>query len=110
MNKRLIILFLLLFGSVSALAQTEQKSAPVKWELYRVSVKKVSVLLPKMPVLISNENSCSQIKTDKYAVYADDVIYGLNIYSKRNEEILENCPSKVKFDENSFLSRINEVK
>ncbi len=110
MNKRFIIIFLILLGSLSTFAQLEQNSAPVKWELYRVSAKNVSLLLPKMPVLISSSNNCLQLEIDKYAVYANDVIHGLNIYSKSNKKIPDYCSIKRQFDEDSFRYRVNEIK
>ena len=110
MKKLLIIISLIIFCSLSIFSQTEQYSATVNWELYRVSDKKVSLLLPKMPVLISESNICTQTNTDKYAVYADDVIYGLNINSKLDEKVPDFCPQKREFDENSFKFRISELK
>lgn len=109
MNKHFITIFLILFGSVSTFAQFEQYSAPVKWELYRVSPKKVSILLPKMPVVTSSNLICSQLETQNYLVFAENVVYGLNIYSKLNEKVPDFCLTKSNFDENSFKTRINEL-
>ena len=116
MNKRLIIIFLILFGSVatfaqavSTAAQLEKYSAPVKWELYRVSPKKVSLLFPKIPVVNSSLLICSQLETQSYFVYADNVVYGLSIYSKLDEKVPESCPEKNGFDEKSFKSRVTEL-
>ncbi len=110
MNKCFILIFIILFGSVSVFSQTKQQGSPVKWELYSVSSKKVSVLLPKMPVRISKEDICFQLRTDTYAVYADDVIFGLSIYSKMSENIPKSCSRKRKFDAESFQFRLNELK
>lgn len=110
MNKLFISIILIVSVALSVFGQNEQYSAPINWELYRVSDKKVSLLLPKLPVLISESNICTQIQTDKYAVYADDVVYGLNISSKLDEEVPDFCSPKKEFDENSFKFRVNEVK
>lgn len=110
MKKLFIIIYFILIGSLSIFAQTEQYSAKINWEYYRISEKKVSLLLPKLPVLISESNICIQTQIDKYAVYADDVVYGLNIISKLNEKVPGFCPAKREFSEKSFNLRMDEVK
>jgi ubiquitin len=110
MNKLFITIILIAFGTLSIFSQYEQYSAPINWELYRVSDKKVSLLLPKLPVLISESNICTQTQTYKYAVYADDVVYGLNINLKINAKVPDFCSPKKEFDKNSFRFRVNEVK
>jgi TonB family protein len=94
----------------SILAQSTAKSAPVKWENYRVNERDISLLLPKMPVKTKEQNICSQQIIEKYAVYAEGAVYGLSIVSKLNENIPFFCPEPRKFDEKSFQHRIDEVK
>lgn len=115
MLKQLLFLLLVLIYSVSAFAQTEKYTAPVKWERYKVSDKNVSVLLPKLPVLIRRSNACLQQETNQYAVYADETIYGLTITAKTNEEIPFYCRQKGFYQKGFFVedwfeNRLNEIK
>jgi Gram-negative bacterial TonB protein C-terminal len=108
---RLISFSLLIcFAALSAFAQMEKYTVPVKWERYKVSDKKVSVLLPKLPSLIENWNPCSEVKTKEYAVYTDQTVYGFTIASKSKDTAPFVCPQKQKFDEKSFQARLNTVK
>lgn len=108
--RNLFLLGLFIFIGSSVFAQTASKSAPVKWETYNIKEKSISLLLPKMPVKIKQQNICTQQTVDKFAVYADGAVYGLNIVSKLNENIPSFCPAPQKFGDNSFKIRIDELK
>lgn len=102
MLKRLsIIALFFLFGSGAA-AQTEQRGASVNWERYRIGGRNISVLLPKLPVLIQSSNVCLEREKDSYAAYADNAVYGLNVIYKSNRAAPRGCRDKKKFDKNSF--------
>ncbi len=62
MSKQIFILLVIFVSSICAFAQTENYNAPVKWERYKVSDKEFSILLPKMPTLISYSNVCGQVE------------------------------------------------
>ncbi|MDQ3062795.1 MAG: energy transducer TonB [Acidobacteriota bacterium] len=115
MLKQILILLIICFSSFCVLAQTEKYTAPVKWERYKVGDKDVSVLLPKLPGLIRRSNACLQQETNQYAVYADEIIYGLTITSKSNIEIPSYCRrngfyQKGFFVEDWFEDRLKEIK
>ncbi len=110
MLKQTSIFLFIIFTSVCVFGQTENYTAPVKWEKYKVSDREVSVLFPKLPTLISRSNICSQEETSKYTVYAEGVVYGLNIIAKSKQEILNYCPNKKKFDKQNFQDRLKELK
>lgn len=110
MFKRISILILICFANLQAFTQTAKYTAPVKWERYKVSNHEVSVLLPKLPVLVEEFNSCNEQKTDQYAVYADQTVYGFNIVSKRKEKTPEYCTEKKEFSEKSFANRLAAIK
>ena len=92
------------------MAQTEKYAVPIKWERYKVSDKNVSVLFPKLPILIQSSNVCIEQETNKYAAYAEDVVYGLNIIYKSKKDVPNYCQEKRKFDKDSFEGGIKEIK
>ena len=110
MLKKFSIFLFIFFTSVCAFAQTKNYNAPVKWERYKVSEREVSILFPKLPTLTNRSDICGQEATNKYAVYAEDVVYGLNITFKTKQEIPNYCTNKRKFDKQNFDDRLKEIK
>ena len=110
MFKQILILLVICFLCLCASAQTEKYTAPVKWERYIVGEQDVSVLFPKLPVLIQKSDVCIEQETNKYAAYAEDVVYGLNIVYKSKQNAPDYCSQKRKFNETSFKSGVREVK
>lgn len=110
MLKQISIFLFIIFISVFAFAQTENYNAPVKWERYKVSDREVSVLFPKLPTLTSYSNICSQEETNKYTVYGENVVYGLNIIVKSKQKTPNYCTNKKKFDKQNFDDRLNQIK
>ncbi len=111
MSKQISILLLIFVTSVCAFAQTEKYDAPVNWERYKVSDKEVSILLPKMPTLISGFDVCSQVESGRYTVFAENVVYGLNITAKLNGKPPSFCENIKRFDEKRFADqRLKELK
>lgn len=104
-----IFIFLLIFGSGS-FAQTINNSAPINWERYAVSAGEVSLLLPKMPVMLYSSEICYEVETRSYYVYADEVVYSLIITGKHKEKIPANCTEKKKFGKGNFNARVQEIK
>lgn len=111
MFKTTAILFLGLFFFVSGgRAQTEKVSVPVKWEKYQVGERDVAVLLPKLPVMIENNDWCSEQTNRQFAAYADQTIYGLTITAKSKEKAPAWCSRKKSFSEQNFESRTAQVR
>jgi hypothetical protein len=110
MLKQISILLLICIFSLCTFAQTEQYNAPIKWERYKVSDKGGSVLFPKLPILIQNSNVCIEQETNRYAAYADGIVYGLNVTSRVKQTSPITCSPQRKFDENSFDDRLKEIK
>ncbi|MCY7346547.1 MAG: hypothetical protein LH614_10055, partial [Pyrinomonadaceae bacterium] len=110
MLKQIYILILICLSGICVTAQTEKSSAPINWERYKVSGRDVSVLLPKLPVLIQSSNICIEQETSIYAAYAEGVVYGLNITYKSKQDVPSYCRDKKKFDKSSFAGGIKEIK
>lgn len=110
MRKEISIFLFIFFTSICAFAQTENYNAPVMWERYRVSEREVSVLFPKLPTLAAYSDICSQAETNKYTVYAENVVYGLNITSKAKQPVPNFCADKKNFDEKNFNDRLSQLK
>ncbi len=110
MLKRISIIVLIFILSPGAVAKTEKYTAPIKWERYKVSEKDVSVLFPKLPILIESSDVCVGQATNKYIAYADGIVYGLNVTSKIKQGSFMPCSEQRKFDESSFNDRLMRVK
>lgn len=110
MLKQISILLFIFCTSVFAFAQTEKYNAPVKWERYKVSDKEVSILFPKLPTVNFTGDVCSQEETNKYTVYAENVVYGFNITSQAKQPVPNFCTDKKTFDEKRFADRLKELK
>lgn len=110
MIKIFLFLPLLLSSTVSFFAQTGNYNAPVKWERYKVGDKEVSILFPKLPILIQNSDVCNEVETNQYAAFAKGVVYGLSVTNKTKSEAPNYCTEKRKFTEKNFEDRIKEIK
>jgi len=108
--RQISVLVLICLSYLGALAQTEKYTTPVKWEKYKIGDKDVSVLFPKLPILIQSSNICSEQETNKYAAYAEGAVYGLNITYKSKKNAPDYCSQKRKFNETSFDGGVSEVK
>jgi len=89
-------------------SQAETKSVPAKWEYYSGKDKKVSFLMPRLPVFITESNPCRGENTEVYAGYNDGVVYTVRITSK--VELSKFCSQKKDFDENNFAARVTFLK
>lgn len=110
MFKRISILFLLLILSGFTYAQTAKYNAPVKWEIYKVSDREVSILLPKLPTLISDLDICRQEESSNYTAYAENVVYSFTITAKSKQKVPGYCTNGKKFDNQNFADRLKEIK
>ncbi len=110
MSKSISLLLVVFFINVSAFAQTENYNAPVKWERYKINDKEVSVLLPKIPTATLGIYDCSEEEINEYVVYAENVVYGFNIFAKSKQKASDYCRDAKKFDKKSFADRLKELK
>jgi len=110
MFKQISFLFILFFSSVCVFTQTEKYTAPVNWERFKVSEKEVSLLLPKMPVLINNSDVCNELEANTYLAYAEEVVYQFGISAKSKQKIPFFCTEKNKFNQKFFERRLEELR
>lgn len=110
MIKQIFIFLFLIFFNLSILAQSEQYSAPIEWERYKVTDKEVSVLFPKLPVAYKSTDDCNETENFSYWAYADEIVYLLNISSKTKDKAPKSCIEKGKYNKKSLNLRINEIK
>jgi TonB family protein len=104
----LIVFLIILTVASPFFAQNQNYSVAAKWELYSVKDKKVSFLMPRLPVLTEQSNNCQGEISQTYAAYNDGVVYTVKITSK--VEPREYCREKKKFDERNFSERLNQLK
>ena len=89
-------------------AQIETNGVPAKWEYYSGKDKKVSFLLPRLPVYVAGGVNCQGESTETYAAYHDGVVYRVDITSRIEPSKL--CVKKQNFDENNFTRRLASLK
>ena len=106
--------FLLVFLTISAFtvcgfSQTVLNSAPVKWEYYKNSKDKLSIMFPKLPVKLFSADRCKQKNVTVYYAYADETVYEFKVHEKSKDKIPAYCKSKEKFTKESFSNYLNEI-
>lgn len=115
----LIILFVFIVangqtgGGTGVGVQSNIKSdavlAPVNWQRYQVSGKKVSLNFPKLPTKMTSSNPCGNTESETFAAYAKGRAYIFTIYSKSENPIPIYCPDKKGFSQASFPAYLDEV-
>ena len=109
--KEIYLVFLLILLIISnSFSQSNENTAPVKWQKYKISGKQFSLILPKLPVAQISTDRCYETENSEYWAYADDVVYSVKISSKTNEKAPNYCNEKRSYDKSSFKLRINEIK
>ena len=109
---KFVFFTLLLISTLSAAvtAQSDSSTAAVNWERYKIGDRKISIMLPKMPTVISRTDLCHETARSTYYAYADGVVYELVVSAKARGGIPAYCRDKVSFGENAFLDRLNELR
>lgn len=87
-----------------------QNSAPVVWERYRISDTEVSFLFPKMPVREENVNSCNELRSSRFYVYAEGAVYEFGVYEKLPKSAGYRCyGTLIPFGESTLRKRLDEI-
>lgn len=110
MMRLISIILFFTFAVNNSFTQTEKYSAPINWQRYAVAPNEVSVLLPKMPILIYAPDVCNEKETRNYYAYAEEVVYSLKITAKTKAKAPQYCFTKGKFSRDSFVERIQEIR
>ncbi len=83
-------------------------TAPVKWETYLTEGNKISILFPKLPlILFDDSNNCVGESSQNYVVYADRKVYVLRTIQKVKPN--EYCQNKKQFSPENFTKRIQSL-
>ena len=98
-----------IFGQMSTTA-SDQYSAPVVWSEFNIPSQKVSFAFPKLPVVRTSSDTCSQIESRLYHAYANEAVYEFEWHAKGNNRVPDWCSKKTKFSKSAFTDRIKELK
>jgi TonB family protein len=99
----------ILVFSATGSAQVFPESAAVKWENYSVKTFKAAFLMPKLPVLSTENNRCRGEESFSYGSYAQGSAYVVRI--TRKVEVWESCGEDGKeFDKTNFEQRVSFLK
>jgi TonB family protein len=108
-STRFVFVFALFFTfSIAAFSQIKTNSAPARWEYYSGKDKKVSFLLPRLPVAVNESNYCRGEESIAYGSYTDGAAYVVRITSKI--DVPKFCAEKKEFDKTNFENRISFLK
>lgn len=77
-----IITFILFISGFCVFGQSKGNTAPIMWEKYQESKENFSILFPKKPNLYNYKTACEETTAKSYAVYAEEAVYQLTVYSK----------------------------
>jgi TonB family protein len=110
MKKLLHLILFSIAAASAAYAQDGPPSAPNVWERYAISDQQLSFLFPKLPVVIDDASSCSEIEKHSYYAYADGVVYELTTVSKKKRKIPNDCRSVPRFTAGLFTNRLNNAR
>ena len=86
-TRYLIALVVILTFYTGVFSQIETNSVPAKWEYYSGKDKKVSFLMPRLPVYIPGGDQCQGETAEIYAAYTDGVAYRVEIVSKVEDRL-----------------------
>jgi TonB family protein len=104
---------LIVFALASSLFAQTENTAPVVWEPYRHSDLGVSVNLPKMPIVVSNYDTCKEeLKRSSYA-YAEGAVYEFTVVAGgiRQGVRPRTCSSeKTPFDQSTIDQRLQQLR
>ncbi len=107
---RFIFLLIVFFAlSVISSAQSIEITDNGGWKEYKDSKKGISVLFPRMPILINKEDPCRDEKTDMYFAYAKNTVFSLLIVSDLKNSNWQ-CVKKTNFTEKNLKERISLIK
>ena len=98
---RVLILSIVLIVLSSNLIAQADNVAPVLWERYKISSKKISFILPKMPTVMAYSDPCTQIEKATYRAYADGAAYAVTITSRLKGERPSYCPRLVPYEDDA---------
>jgi TonB family protein len=110
-----LLIVLTAFGSAEVRAQVPvlpdaQYTAPVAWTEYKVPSQKISVMLPKLPVMRIDSNVCSQLEGRVYHAYANGVVYEFEWHARSDDDPPIYCRETTKFSRDLFTKRIADLK
>lgn len=97
-------------GIGSGSGQSSASTGKIDWKIYKIGSQKISVLLPKLPIVINDNDSCREISRLSYYAYADDVVYSIAVTAKAKEKPPKYCEKKENFSTETFNQRIDEIK
>jgi len=105
-----VALFVLFAFAIGVWAQDDGSTAPVVWERYRVGDQKISIMLPKLPTVISRMDACHELDKSSNYAYAEGAVYEFTVVSKVRAKIPLRCSDMVPFGESTLTARLTELR
>ena len=111
----LVVIFHLSTAAQSALKQQappdgENNTAPVVWERYRKTDKRLSILMPKMPVVTGLRDDCANLIGAAHHAFADQAVFEFRYYEKGDERFLRGCTPGIRFGPETLERRLEELR
>jgi TonB family protein len=108
-----ILILVLLAGTVLAqdpLQAAVLPSAPVVWERYKIDKQRVTFLFPKLPTVIANVSSCSEVERWAYYTYTEGAVYTVAVFTKSKYAEYSFCSSVEKFSSGLFDEELKKIR
>jgi len=109
-SKYFVFALIFMVLNLTQAVHAQSSSGLIKWERYKVTEHGVSLVFPKMPVLIRSVGRCEDIEEKTYATYADEIAYTLVVKSRRKGKRPRYCDPGSGFGVQDFSNRLNELR
>lgn len=109
--RKAVLLVATAFLFVISISAQNAQTAPIVWERYRLIDKKVSVLLPKLPLIFDRPDYCHELKRVSYYAYAEGAVYEVTLNSAFSDGgLIFGCNEQTKFGDRSLERRLDKLR
>ena len=106
----LLSIVTLILVNTASYSQAPENSTPPVWERYRIVADGVSLMLPKMPVRQDETNRCAELRSSRFYVFAEGVVYEFGVYEKLPKNVGYKCEVTVTpFGSDTLRKRLDEL-
>ncbi len=85
-------------------------TAPIVWTAYKVPGQNLTFVMPKLPVVQSAGDVCSETEGSVYRAYAREAVYEFEWRAKSGHPVPKTCHTKRNFSKRLFEERVEQLK
>jgi len=87
--KKLLLPFVVFLLATFSNAQATNNTAPVSWERYQMTQFKLSLMLPKLPLITPDFEPCESRSTTIYTSYAESALYEFRVTNRIKKPVCQ---------------------